>query len=293
MSAGTRTIYRFAVYEVDVEAGELRKSGVRIRLPEQALRVLTALLERPGEMVSREEMKRRLWPQDTFVDFDHSLNTVINKLREALGDSASSPRYIETLARRGYRFLQPVEAQDRLGVPRAPETSAASTGISEKLSPALESSGRANSLPSILTQSEDLPHIHGYYARTLFLLIQIMYLVFYIVALGRQPQLDTAVEQAFGHHPWIVALVLVSALVAVPVRLYLISGTVFGVRNFSQKFRRMFIPIVLADELWALAPLLLSARIGTGLALAATAALIYVPFAERSLLLMADRSQYR
>src|SRR6266566_3841155 len=101
---------RFGIFELDLVAGELRKSGVRIRLQEQPLQVLAMLLERPGDVVTRDELRQKLWPADTFVDFDHSLNTAVNKIREALGDSASSPRFVETLARRGYRFLVPVES---------------------------------------------------------------------------------------------------------------------------------------------------------------------------------------
>ncbi len=101
-------IVRFGVFEVDLRAGELRKQGNRIRLQEQPLQVLAVLLQRSGEVVTREELRSQIWLQDTFVDFDNSLNTAINKLREALGDSADNPRYIETLPRRGYRFLAPV-----------------------------------------------------------------------------------------------------------------------------------------------------------------------------------------
>src|SRR5579875_2478821 len=99
---------RFGLFEADLATGELRKSGIRIRIQAQPFRVLTFLLERPGEVVTREEIQQRLWGSDTIVDFDHSLGTAINKLREALGDSAENPRFIETLARRGYRFLAPV-----------------------------------------------------------------------------------------------------------------------------------------------------------------------------------------
>src|SRR5258707_5075047 len=99
---------RFGVYEVDPHAGELRRNGVKIKLQEQPFQVLTMLLERPGEVVSREELQRRLWAADTFVDFDHSLNAAIKRLRDALRDSADNPRFVETLARRGYRFMAPV-----------------------------------------------------------------------------------------------------------------------------------------------------------------------------------------
>ena len=100
---------RFGIFEVDVRSREVRKQGVRIKLQEQPFHVLKVLLERPGEIVTREELRSQIWSADTFVDFDNSLNTSINKLREALGDSADSPRFIETVPRRGYRFVAPVK----------------------------------------------------------------------------------------------------------------------------------------------------------------------------------------
>jgi len=100
---------RFGVYEFDLRSGELRKHGIRIKLQEQPCQILAILLEHRGEMVTREELQRRLWPSDTFVDFDHSLNTAVMRLREALNDSSENPRFIETLPRRGYRFVAPVE----------------------------------------------------------------------------------------------------------------------------------------------------------------------------------------
>jgi DNA-binding winged helix-turn-helix (wHTH) protein len=103
-------LLRFGVFEVDLAAGELRKNGARIRLQEQPFQVLTALLQNAGEVVTRDDLRKKIWPADTFVDFDHSLNTAVNKIRESLGDSASSPRFVETLARRGYRFIAPVDS---------------------------------------------------------------------------------------------------------------------------------------------------------------------------------------
>jgi TolB-like protein/DNA-binding winged helix-turn-helix (wHTH) protein/Flp pilus assembly protein TadD len=102
----------FGVFELDLRAGELRKHGLRIRLQEQPFQVLAMLLEHPGEVVTREELQKKLWPADTFVDFDHGVNKAVNKLREALGDSAESPRFVETVARRGYRFLVEVKLAD-------------------------------------------------------------------------------------------------------------------------------------------------------------------------------------
>ena len=95
----------FGPFEVNLRTGDLRKHGIRLRLQEQPLRILVALLERPGETVSREELCRRLWPQGTFVDFEHSLNAAVRRLRVRLGDEADAPRFVETVHRRGYRFL--------------------------------------------------------------------------------------------------------------------------------------------------------------------------------------------
>jgi DNA-binding winged helix-turn-helix (wHTH) protein len=98
-------IVRFGVFEVDLRAGELHKAGHKIKLQIQPFHALALLLERPGEVVTREEFEKRLWPGDTFVDFDHSLNTAIKKLRQALGDNKENPRFVETLPKRGYRFI--------------------------------------------------------------------------------------------------------------------------------------------------------------------------------------------
>ena len=102
-------VIRFGIFDVDLRAGQLRRNGLKVRLQEQPFQVLSMLLERPGEVVTREDLHGRLWPADTFVDFDHGLNAAVKRLRDALGDSAENPRFVETLARRGYRFLAPVE----------------------------------------------------------------------------------------------------------------------------------------------------------------------------------------
>ena len=101
-------LVRFGVFEVDLRSGELRKAGAKLKLSGQPFQALAILLENPGEIVTREDLLNRLWP-DTFVDGDHNLNTAINKIREVLGDSAENPRFVETLPRRGYRFIAPVE----------------------------------------------------------------------------------------------------------------------------------------------------------------------------------------
>jgi TolB-like protein/DNA-binding winged helix-turn-helix (wHTH) protein len=109
MRPGSYRVFRFGPFVADVEAGELRRDGARVSLQEQPFQVLTALLHRPGELVWREDLRQQVWPEDTFVEFDHALNTAVKKIRIALGDCANSPEYVETVPKRGYRFLVPVE----------------------------------------------------------------------------------------------------------------------------------------------------------------------------------------
>lgn len=121
----------FGVFDVDLQEAELRKSGIRIKLQEQPFQILTMLLEHPGETVTREELRRQLWPADTFVDFDHSLNSSIKKLREALGDDSENPRFIETLHRRGYRFIAPVNSSRTPAVERSEQVPPVATAHAE------------------------------------------------------------------------------------------------------------------------------------------------------------------
>ena len=252
-------------------AGELSKSGRKLRLQEQPFQMLVLLLERPGDVITREELRRKLWPADTFVDFDHSLNTAVNKVREALGDSASHPLYVETIARRGYRFLAPIERMEASGPPQtAAQVSAASD--QEALHPEL-----------------DVPIPRRGLTRGLFALIQVMYFIFYVAALFRLRAIGSMTEDFLPG--WaslaIVVSVIVTAGAGIPLRCYLLSAAAFDYRRLRERFEKMF-PFVLAlDQLWATAPFLLAQQIGFGLAFAAAAALLYVPFGERTLVKMA------
>jgi len=164
-------IVRFGVFEVDLVSGELRKNGSRIRVQEQPFQVLTMLLERPGETVTREDLRSKLWPADTFVDFDHSLNTAVNKLREALGDAAANPRFVGTVARRGYRFIAPVEEKGEIRWRRNRR------GFAWKARRG-GASLRHRAAPELA-----VPVPRRGLTRGLFLLIQVMYLIFYLEAL--------------------------------------------------------------------------------------------------------------
>jgi DNA-binding winged helix-turn-helix (wHTH) protein len=271
MAGVEKRIFRFGVFEADASSGELRKAGMRLRLQDQAFQVLMLLLARPGEIVTREELRQKLWPSDTFVDFDHSLNTIINKIRDVLGDSATNPRFVETLAKRGYRFLVPVQ----LGASRRGE----------------EDANKAMVTTSTfgLTNLEELPAVSGRSVRILFLLIQIMYLGFYVAALWRISATQDLLERVLGH-PAATIVLIVTAAVGIPVRLYLFSAAAFDLRDLSRKFLKLFPGILVIDVLWALSPFLLAPQIGMGLALGATAALLYVPFAQRTLVLMRQRT---
>src|SRR6201981_3138274 len=123
---------RFGVFELDLRAGELRRNGSKIKLQEQPFQVLAELLDRPGQVVTREELRNRLWPADTYVDFDHILNAAVRRLRDALGDAAENPTFVETVARRGYRFLAPVTAQGVNGNGTALPRAGAVTGESPR-----------------------------------------------------------------------------------------------------------------------------------------------------------------
>ncbi len=262
LPASDAQIVRFGIYEANFSLGELRKNGAKIRLQEQPFQVLAMLLERPGQIVTRDDLRARLWKADTFVDFDHSLNTAINKLRDALDDSAANPRFVETMAKRGYRFIAPIQRG-------ATEVAAAETPV----------------------QVSDLPVVNRTWLRCLFGLTQVMYLVFYVLALVRFEELGSAVERNLVplHVPTITSLVLLTAAMGIPLRLYLLSGVSFDHARLGEKFLRIFPAVLLLDLLWALAPFLVIQEIGIGGAVAATAALLYVPFGERTLIRMAYR----
>jgi cholera toxin transcriptional activator len=275
-------VFRFALYELDGSTGELRKEGKpRPRMQGQALEILLELLNRPGELVSREELRQRLWPADTFVDYDHSLNTAVNKVREALSDSAENPRFIQTIPRRGYRFIGTIEAGEGTGVPVVqavgPKSSAEPTR-----DPEMQKSA------TLLSDPQDLPAAPRRLVRLLFSLIQVMYFSFYIASLVSLHETQRVVELMPEYSKWLFPVILVTALAGIPVRLYLLAAAIFGYRGLTRRFLRLFPFVFPLDELWALSPFLIVELIGVGLALAATAVLVYVPFAQRSLLLMGE-----
>ena len=284
---GTVSKYKFDDFEADLRAAELRRGGARLKLQLQPFQVLVALLERPKEVVTREELRLRLWPQDTFVDFDHGLNTAMVKLRDVLGDSASNPKYVETIAKRGYRFLGNAEVVlDQSAAPAAPPTA-----VAEPSQPATPELTRP---PAAIQPEPDsaLPRASRNTARLLFALTQIMYLIFYLSALFRWENTYQASLRSWqGAGTTAFVVYLATSLVGLAVRLYLISATAMDYHLLGDKYRILTPALFVLDMIWALAPLLIADRIGLGFALGACAALIYMPFAQRTLMKMMQRGR--
>src|SRR3954470_3906978 len=155
--------YRFGVFEADASTGELRRQGIRIKLNAQPFQLLLMLLDHPGEILTREEISRTLWSDGTFVDYEHGLNSAVNRIREALGDSASNPRFVETLARRGYRFVAPVQR-----IAPEPLTNAAAPASPAIAGPA--SPGEEDSSLGVLPTPAELPQAPHNVVRACFLL---------------------------------------------------------------------------------------------------------------------------
>jgi DNA-binding winged helix-turn-helix (wHTH) protein len=275
--------YRFGVFEADATTGELRRKGIRVKLNTQPFQVLCMLLERPGELLTREEISRDLWPDGSFVDFDHGVNSAVNRIREALGDTAGNPRFVETLARRGYRFVVPVErvaaqGEELLPVPESLSPDAAEQAL-VPAQPGTKLLGR------ILATPQDLPKSSYSVVLTLFVLLQCMYLAFYVGALANLAE----IEGLFSPLPKAAeafAVLVVTAAIMIPVRAFLLCAVLFHAPRMREKFLKIWPFLLLLDVLWSLSPFLLLHHINFGLALACTTLLVYSPFAQRSLILM-------
>jgi cholera toxin transcriptional activator len=275
--------YRFGIFELDAATEELRRQGMLVKLSAQPFQVLLMLLSNPGCVVTRDEISRQLWPDGTFVDYEHGVNSAVNRIREALGDDAANPRFIQTLARRGYRFLAPVEV----------------IGSAEKVSeparqslpdPAGESSPDQNdpdsaARPGILATVHELPKASHRVVQTLFILLQLMYLGFYVGALANLGEIQDLLAP-LPKAPLLFDALIVSAAVLIPVRAFLLCAVLFHAPAIREKLLKLWPFLLLCDELWALSPFLLQHHVSFGLALACVTLLVYAPFAQRSLVLM-------
>jgi cholera toxin transcriptional activator len=266
MERVTARRYRFGAFEADAATGELRRQGVRVRIHAQPFQVLMMLVERPGEVVTREEISKELWPDGTFVDYEHGVNSAVNRVREALGDKANSPRFVETLARKGYRFVAPVE---RIGEADVAEVNAADEVVERRW----------------LATPEDLPRGSHRAARTLFVLLQVMYVGFYVGALANLGEINELLSPlSYARTAFLV--IVASAAVLIAVRVFVVCMVLFRAPRAREKFLKMWPALLVMDLLWALSPTLLLHHINLGLAIAAMTLLVYSPFAQRALVLM-------
>lgn len=277
--------YRFGIFEADTAAGELRRQGLRVKLNTQPFQLLLMLLNRPGELVTREEIQRKLWPDGTFVDFEHGVNSAVNRIREALGDTAANPRFLETLARRGYRFIAPIERMDlRNDPPRNGPPVAENPATGSSSSVATGNSDRKARF-QILTTPADLPKSPPAVVQTFFALLQLMYLGFYVGALANLAEIHDLLSP-LPNADLTYRVLIVTAAILIPVRAFVLCAALFHAPDFRGKFRKLWPFLFLFDVLWSLAPFLLLHHINFGLALACTTLLVYSPFAQRSLVLM-------
>lgn len=266
-------LVRFGEYEADLRSGELRRQGQRLKLQEKPFQVLAALLARPGELVTREELRQSLWPADTFVDFEHGLNTAVNKVRDVLRDSANNPRFIETLPRRGYRFVGAISAP------------AAMQSAAEKKPSAAVVSGA----------KDELPRAPRYAARILLFLIEIAYLASYVAALHYLSWIRMLAKFSFGPNRMftIASIIVLWSAMGLPTRFYLSFALGFDYHLLGDKFRQLFPFLFFIDESWALMAIFLVPSIGLGFAFALFVAGVYSPFAQRTLVRMAYPQQQK
>ena len=282
--AGPARRYRFGIFEADPTTGELRRQGVRVKLNTQPFQLLCLLLDRPGQLLTREEICRELWPNDTFVDYEHGVNSAINRIREALGDTASSPRFVETLARRGYRFVAPVERVENGALssgPQVPDEPLPAPPI-----PVDEANvSEPDSGIRILATTPELPKLSRSVVVTLFVLLQLMYLGFYIGALANLAEIQDLLA-VLNHGREIFGLIVVTSALLIPVRAFMICAVLLRAPRAGQKLLTIWQFLLPIDVVWAASPFLLLHHINAGLAIACTALLAWVPFVQRSLVLM-------
>ena len=291
METQTAGLLRFATFELDLRTRELRRDGGLVKLQDLPVKLLALLASRPGELVTREEIEKALWGESQFGDFEHGINTAMRKIREALGEDPEQPRFIETLPRKGYRFIAAVELM-------GPQGRATNTLLNTVAGPPVgngpASAATLGPVAPVVPVEAGTTHVaseHGDafvlprgQARGLFLLAQAGYLAMYCVALYKYESLQEILGAIYVA-PDLAPTVMVAAMCGIAVRLYLITSVGLDHPEAGDKYRKIFPVLFILDALWAASPLLLVRKIGVGLALAAAAALAYLPFAQRTLML--------
>lgn len=276
--------YRFGAFEADAATGELRRQGMLIKLNAQPFQVLLLLLDRPGQLLTREEISRELWPDGTFVDYEHGVNSAVNRIREALGDAAGNSRFVQTLARRGYRFVAPVE---RISPGEIPTSESGPLPVQELAAaePSTPPEPDNKFFSRILASPEELPEVSYPVVQTLFVLLQCMYLGFYVGALANLAEIQDLLAP-LPRSTQALAVLVVTAAILIPVRAFVLCAVLFHAPGVRGKFLKIWPFLLVLDVIWSLSPFLLLHHINFGLALACTTLLVYSPFAQRSLILM-------
>jgi len=316
----------FESFDLDLRTRELRKDGRLVKLQDQPFRLLALLASRPGTLVTRPEIEKELWGEDTVVEFEHSINTAMRKIREALGDDLEKPRFVETLPRKGYRFIAPVRAAGASGEVRTSPADASPSAASlreriplrtQPLPPEEATARKSNASESAtstppadpapsqpLVQPAPATRAHAVRAddfalprgaaRPLFLLIQAGFLAMYCAALYKAEAIEGVLARLSTSSTAILSpAILVLAMCGIAVRLYLLSAVGLDHPDSGIRFRQLFPALFTLDVLWSASPLLLAPQIGYGLALGSVAALAYLPFAQRTLMSSAYRGSKR
>jgi len=277
-------IIKFDEFELDLSRYELRRRGQPLKLEKVPMELLILLVQRGGQLVTREEIIRRLWGEDVFVDTRQGINTAVRKIRLALRDDPDDPRILQTVFGKGYRLVAPlsVAGETAQGLNASAPPRPTDPVLAEVTLPSL-SEGRVASAEPPHARSEGL--IDPKSARGLFLLIQTGYLVLYGAAF-----MHFGDVRRLGLPLGIVAATLVTGLIGAAVRLYLLSAVALGYRGSGKLFRQMFPGILVLDSLWAASPLFLYHKLGE-LTLLFMAALAFLPFSQRTLMLSAFGSE--
>jgi len=275
---------RFESFELDCITGELFKDGSRVKFQDQPARLLILLVSRAGMLVTRDEIQEGLWEDGQFVEFEHAINVAVKKIREALGDDPLKPRMLETLPRKGYRFIAPVEAIENPAPVPVQEI------ISPSPPPVQAPIPERNPAPDERTLELEfsLPETP---ARILFLAVQAMYLTLYSLALSHM--YDVASVLGGAGVGWLTVPLLVGAAGSIPVRLYLIFTVGLGHPAAGLKYRRMLPYLMPWDWIWAPSPFLAVHTIGPEWALVLTAVLVYPPISQLILMRSIDHRRNR
>ena len=269
---------RFETFELNLHTGELSKAGSRVQLQDQPTRLLALLANRHGELVTRDEIHHELWKDGEFVEFEHAVNTAMHKIRVALEDDKDKPRIIETLPKKGYRFIAPVDVLGGSPASLPPSETQTAEPVPAKRP--------ANAEDFVLP-------ISAVSARVLFLLAQVPYVATYLATFYNWDNLDDALIRTFVFIPveWSRSFFQVFALVGFAVRIYLIGLVGWGHTEAGPRYRKLFPFLLLMDGLWAATPLLVVEDLGPLVSWAGLILMGWLVFGQRTLMRTIEQNQ--